>query len=157
MGYQLQEKNAPLFLTKKQVKKKIRTLFQQINDNKDFSDYDKIEMKKQVLDRFYQEHHQQISRSTMLELHKWLTADGDVIDNVLLGVSTGMISSFIATFIIDSTKLGNLFAVISMVIGIFVFIVYLIRFTKGTVKTMRGYETVYVKPLSCQAVGTLYA
>lgn len=146
MGYQLQEENAPLFLTKKQVKKKIRALFQQIDDNKDLSDYDKIEMKKQVLDRFYQEHHQQISRSTMLELHKWLTADGDVIDNVLLGVSTGMISSFIATFIIDSTKLGNLFAVISMVIGIFVFIVYLIRFTKGTVKTMRGYETVYVNP-----------
>lgn len=85
MGYQLQQENEPLFLTKKQVKKKIRALFQQIDDNKDFSDYDNIEMKKQVLGRFYQEHHNQISRSTMLELHKGLTADSDMIDNILLG------------------------------------------------------------------------
>lgn len=146
MGYQLQQENEPLFLTKKQVKKKIRTLFQQINDNKDLSDYDKIEMKKQVLDCFYQEHHQQISRSTMLELHKWLTADSDMIDNILLGVATGVISGIISAGIIEISDGNALFAILTMILGTVSVVFGLLWFIKNMIKTMRNYETVYVNP-----------
>lgn len=146
MGYQLQEKNAPLFLTKKQVKKKIRTLFQQVNDNKDFSDYDKIELKKQVLDRFYHEHHHQISRSTMLELHKWLTADSDMIDTVLLGIGTGVVSSFIATAIIEASGFNAVVMFLLFVIGLIVIAFSIVSFAKDMIKTMHSYETVYVNP-----------